>query len=69
MLMKICSFENGFLHVKLAKGARVLFMSPEINQSDLFITSSDIEKSQQHLFGLSEKTKRLPSHQFYYGDK
>jgi hypothetical protein len=61
--------ENGFLHVELAKGTRVLFMSPEINQSDLFITSSDIEKSQQHLFGLSEKTKRLPSHQFYYGDK
>ncbi len=61
--------DKGFFHIELAKDERVLFMAPQITQSDLFITSSDIEKSQQHLFGLSEKTTRLPSHQFYYGDK
>ncbi|OUS72894.1 hypothetical protein B5G52_06840 [Pseudoalteromonas sp. A601] len=61
--------ENGFFHIELAKGERVLFMSPHISQKDLFISSQDIEKSQQNLFGLSEKTKRLPSHTYYYGEK
>ncbi|MEP4889956.1 MAG: hypothetical protein ABJV04_08015 [Aliiglaciecola sp.] len=61
--------ENGFLHIALAKGERVLLMSPHISQTDLFIRSEDIEKSQQNLFGLNQKTTRLPSHKFYYGNK
>ncbi|MFY8327632.1 glycosyl hydrolase family 95 catalytic domain-containing protein [Pseudoalteromonas sp. ZZD1] len=60
--------QNGFLHIELAKGQRVLLMSPHISQRDLFINSQDIEKSKQNLFGLSEKTTRLPSHTFYYGE-
>ena len=61
--------EKGFIHVELVKGERVLFMSPNVTQKELFITSSDIEKSQQHLFGLSNKTTRLPSHSYYYKEK
>ena len=61
--------EKGFVHVELAKGERVLFMSPNVTQKELFITSSDIEKSQQNLFGLSNKTTRLPSHSYYYKEK
>ncbi len=61
--------ENGFFHIELAKGERALFMSPNVTQKELFITSSDIEKSQQNLFGLSNKTTRLPSHSYYYKEK
>jgi hypothetical protein len=60
--------ENGFFHIELAKGERALFTLPHISQGDLFINSQDIEKSQQNLFGLSEKTTRLPSHTYYYGE-
>lgn len=60
---------NGFYHVDLAKDERVLFMSPQASESDLVITSLNLAKSEQNLFGLNDKTTRLPSHSFYYKDK
>ncbi|WP_158972769.1 hypothetical protein [Paraglaciecola sp. L3A3] len=58
--------ESGFYAIDVAKGQRVLFMSPEITAADLVIKPQNIKKSQQNLFGLNDKTTRLPSHAFYY---
>ncbi|WP_158972770.1 hypothetical protein [Paraglaciecola sp. L3A3] len=60
--------ENGFYAIDLAKGQRVLLMSPEITAADLVIKPQSIQESQQNLFGLNDKTTRLPSHAFYYDE-
>lgn len=60
--------ENGFFHLNLTKGKRALFIATDAIQSDLVIKPQGIEKSKQNLFGLSDKTTRLPSHQYYYSE-
>ena len=58
--------KDGFFHITLSRGERVLFLDPETTESDLNISSRDIKKSDQNLFGLNDKTTRLPSHSYYY---
>jgi len=60
--------DKGFYSIDLAKGQHVLFTPREIIASDLVIKSQHIEKSKQNLFGLSDKTTRLPSHKYYYNE-
>jgi hypothetical protein len=58
--------ENGFFHINLVKGQRVLFVASDAIQHDLVIRPKRIQKSLQNLFGLNNQTTRLPSHQYYY---
>ena len=60
--------KNGFFHIHLAKGKRALFVASDAIQSDLIIKTQSIEKSKQNLFGLNDKTTRLPSHKYYYNE-
>ena len=57
--------DQGFYEVKLSKGASVIFTPNELKNTELKIEPIPVSEANRNLFGLSEKTKRLPSHKFY----
>ncbi|MFC5050447.1 hypothetical protein ACFPK9_07465 [Rubritalea spongiae] len=63
---KVERTEDGMYTIDLKKGQTVTFTPVDITQADMQIAPLSINEKNSHLFGLSEKTKRLPGHQFYY---
>ncbi len=57
----------GFYHVSLLRGDRILFSADALDETELSIQPVAYSERQKNLFGLSEKTTRLPSHSNYYG--
>lgn len=57
---------EGFYDIKLSKGDTVTFVPVDLDKADLSITPVSVSESNTHLFGLNEKTTRLPGHHFYF---
>ncbi|WP_018970896.1 glycosyl hydrolase family 95 catalytic domain-containing protein [Rubritalea marina] len=56
---------QGCYSIDLNKGETVIFTPVNLADTDLVISPLPMDQSHHHLFGLSDKTKRLPGHQFY----
>jgi hypothetical protein len=52
--------------IALKKGESVILSPVSLKDTDLKIEALPVAEKDQNLFGLSEKTTRLPGHQFYY---
>ncbi|TWU55868.1 glycosyl hydrolase family 95 catalytic domain-containing protein [Rubripirellula reticaptiva] len=62
----IIAREDGSYEVPLKKGQSVTFAPVALGQVDLTIKPIPVAESDRNLFGLNEKTTRLPGHQHYY---
>jgi len=58
--------ENGMYEIAINKGDRVTFTPVALDKADLTIEPIPVSEAGRNLFGLSEKTTRLPGHKFYY---
>ncbi len=61
--------DDGFYKVALNKGDRAIFSSVKLAVTDLRIEEIPVDEENRNLFGLNDKTTRLPGHQFYYPEK
>lgn len=66
---KVTQLEGGFYAIDLKTGDTAVLTPVALEQADLKIEPIDVTAEQRNLFGLSEKTQRLPGHQFYYPEK
>ncbi|VGO12216.1 hypothetical protein PDESU_00767 [Pontiella desulfatans] len=57
---------DGLFQIALQQGERVIFTPVSLEKTDLNIQPIAVDASGHNLFGLSEKTGRLPGHQHYY---
>ena len=55
--------------VAIDKDDVVVFTPNILSETDLSIAPIPIKKSDRNLFGLSEKTRRLPGHACYFNEK
>ncbi|MDF7806338.1 hypothetical protein P4E94_02740 [Pontiellaceae bacterium B12219] len=60
--------EDGITELSLKKGDVAIFTPVALEETDLNIQPVPVRAEDQNLFGLSEKTKRLPGHQNYYNE-
>lgn len=60
---------DGFYELAINKGDKALLSATDIESTDLSIEPVPITEENKNLFGLSEKTKRLPGHKHYYPAK
>jgi len=58
--------EDGMYEIALKKGDSVTFTPIALEKTDLRIQPIPVDEADHNLFGLSEKTTRLPGHKFYY---
>ena len=54
-----------FYEIKLGKGQTVIFTASELKNTELKIEPNPVSEANRNLFGLSERTERLPGHNFY----
>ena len=59
--------EGGVHQIALKKGQNVTFTSVALEETDLSIQPIPVNEADHNLFGLNEKTTRLPGHRHYYG--
>ena len=57
---------GGFSQIKLGKGDTVIFTSVKLKNADLGIEPLPVKEADRHLFGLNDKTLRLPGHNYYH---
>jgi hypothetical protein len=57
---------DGFYKIALKKGETVAFTLAPFSQTDFSIQPIPVSEENRNLFGLSEKTRRLPGHDYYY---
>ncbi|MDF7823577.1 discoidin domain-containing protein [Pontiellaceae bacterium B12227] len=57
---------DGFYQIALRKGDTVIFTRLAMEDTDFEIAPIPVHDAEHNLFGLSEKTKRLPGHAKYY---
>jgi hypothetical protein len=55
----------GFYHISSVQGDVVTFTALDIAKVDLSVNPTPVKKSKQNMFGLNEKTKRLPGDGYY----
>ena len=58
--------KSGMYEITLNIGDRVTFTPVDLDEADLTIEPIPVSKAIRNLFGLSDKTSRLPGHAFYY---
>ncbi len=63
---QVRQWESGMYEIALNKGDRVTFTPVELDEADLTIEPIPVSAANRNLFGLNEKTSRLPGHAFYY---
>lgn len=63
---RIHKTEQGFYEIDLRKGETATFTPVALEKADLRIEAIPVSKADSNLFGLSEKTTRLPGHHFYF---
>lgn len=66
---KVQALEGGFYAIDLKQGEVATLTPVALSQADLTIEPIPVSQADENLFGLSEKTLRLPGHQFYYPEK
>ena len=59
---------DGCFEVPLQKGQSVVFAAGDLQSDDFKIRANPVSEQDRNLFGLNEKTTRLPGHKHYYGD-
>lgn len=62
---KVKVLENGFYELDIKKGDIAVLASKPLNNINFKIEAIPTDKSEENLFGYSDKTKRLPGHDFY----
>ena len=60
---------NGFREINLSKGDSVILSRNTIEKTDLQIKAIPVKDTHRNLFGLSQKTLRLPGHRFYFKEQ
>lgn len=60
---------DGTYTIALKTGETVLFSTKKLNKTDLTIREIKVADPDKNLFGFSNKTERLPGHQYYNGLK
>ncbi|MGJ8643786.1 MAG: glycosyl hydrolase family 95 catalytic domain-containing protein [Luteolibacter sp.] len=65
-LVNISAAENGSFEIPLKKGQSVTFSPSALEQVDFTIQPIPVGEADRNLFGLNEKTTRLPGHQHYH---
>ncbi|MCM2375058.1 glycosyl hydrolase family 95 catalytic domain-containing protein [Aporhodopirellula aestuarii] len=60
---------DGSYELSLEKGETVTFSAGSLALSDMTINPIPVAEADRNLFGLNEKTKRLPGHQHYYPER
>ncbi|MGJ8672915.1 glycosyl hydrolase family 95 catalytic domain-containing protein [Rubritalea sp.] len=63
---QILENQDGMYHLDLKKGQVAVFSAKDIKDLNMSVQPIPISEAQHNLFGLSEKTKRLPGHKQYY---
>ncbi len=58
--------DNGFWKIELKAGSKLIFVDPAAKQNSFRLEPVPVQATQQHLFGLNTKTRRLEGHKFYY---
>jgi hypothetical protein len=58
--------EDGMYQIALKKGQSVTFTPVALDKTDLSIQPIPVNEADRNLFGLNEKTTRLPGHKHYY---
>ena len=61
--------EDGFYQIELNKGDVAVLAVEELKESDLSVAAIPVGEARRNLFGLNDKTTRLPGHPFYYPEK
>ena len=59
---------DGCYEVPLLKEQSVVFAAGDLQADDFKIQANPVSEKNRNLFGLNQKTTRLPGHQHYYGD-
>ena len=67
--VKVKRLKNGACDVPLKKGEIAIFTPGALEKTDLTIAPIPVRAEDRNLFGLSEKTKRLPGHQKYHPER
>ncbi len=57
---------RGFYEIAISKGESVIITSKPLKDTDVGIEALPVADENKNLFGLSEKTTRLPGHNYYY---
>ncbi len=60
---------GGMYQIELAKGDSVTFTPVPLEKADLSIEPIPVDEAGVNLFGLNDKTTRLPGHQYYYKER
>ena len=60
---------DGFYNVALKKGDTAIFSPVTLKSTNLSIEAISVAEDSRNLFGLNDKTTRLPGHQNYYPEK
>jgi alpha-L-fucosidase 2 len=61
--------ESGAHKISIKKGQTAVFTPVALEQTNLSIDPIPVEEKDRNLFGLNEKTTRLPGHQYYHKEK
>lgn len=57
---------NGFYEISINKGDHVILSRTSLGNTDLTIKAIPVDKANHNLFGLHDKTLRLPGYHFYF---
>lgn len=60
---------DGFYEITIKKDDQVILSRTSLEDTDLTIKPIPVDETKRNLFGLSEKTLRLPGHEFYFKEK
>lgn len=63
---RVTMLDDGFYQIELQKGETVTFSRTQYKDTDFTIEPIPVSEAERNLFGLSEKTTRLPGHKYYY---
>ena len=63
---KVHETELGFYHIDLKKGETATLSPAPLEPQELAIKPIKVTEENRNLFGLSDKTRRLPGHSFYF---
>ncbi|MEP4078342.1 glycosyl hydrolase family 95 catalytic domain-containing protein [Haloferula sp.] len=61
--------KDGLYEIKIGKGSHATFTRKSLKDTDFKIEPLPFAEEKHNLFGLSDKTTRLPGHQHYYKEK
>ncbi|MDF7809322.1 hypothetical protein P4E94_17895 [Pontiellaceae bacterium B12219] len=66
MKKQVRVFEDGMYQIAIGQGDSVIFTAVPLEEADLTIEPIPVGEKEHNLFGLNEKTERLPGYEHYY---